>query len=400
MKLGIKLLFAVALFLLSNTLFGQTKKELQKERKSLQAEIQQTNKLLSQTRSQKKNSLQELEALNQKIGARKNLINTINKEIKFIDNSIAENNATIAKREKELTVLKENYANLILQAYKSKSTYSRIMFLFSSRDFNQAYRRFRYMQEYGGYRREQAEDIITKQEKIIGLIVRLEEEKLEKEALLGAKRKENQGLASEQNDQRQLVQNLESKESELKKNLRKKEKATRQLQKAIETIIEAELKKARESSGSKESFTLTPEAKALSNSFASNKGNLPWPVERGIITGKFGIQPHPVLKGIVIENKGVLISTETGTAARAVYKGTIQNVLVIPGNHKAIMINHGEYYTVYSNLDEIYVTQGEKVDTKQLLGKIHTNVESGAAVLNFQLWKFSNRQNPSSWLYK
>ncbi len=389
------------LLLFSMVAYGQTKEELQQERRAIQKEIQQTNELLSKTRSKKKNSLAELEALNQKISARRNLIRTMNKEISFIDASISQNKEQIASLEGELSLLKEQYAELILQAYESKSNYSRIMFLFSAENFNQAYRRFRYMQEYGSFRRHQAAQILVKQKEISQLITRLEDEKREKESLLSKKQDENRQLASEQSEQKGLVQSLESQESQLRAELKKKEKAAGKLQKAIESIIEEELRKAREGSkGSAEAFTLTPEAKALSNSFAANKGKLPWPVERGVITGNFGKQPHPVLKGIYVENKGVLISTQHGSAARAVFDGTVKNVLIIPGNHKAVMINHGEYFTIYSNLDEIYVSPGEKVNTKQLLGKIHTNVETGQAVLNFQLWKLTQTQNPNYWLYK
>jgi len=213
-------------------------------------------------------------------------------------------------------------------------------------------------------------------------------------------------LAGEKQQQKLTVNALSEKEKGLKKELRQKEKDAKSLERAIQRIIEEEIRKAREAAqannnkGSFEAFSLTPEAKALSDNFTSNKGKLPWPVERGLIVSPFGEQPHPVLPGIKIKNDGIDIATESGSIARACFEGTVSGIIVIPGAGRAVIVRHGDYLTVYSNLDEVYVTNGQTVSTKELIGTVRTDGTDGQTILQFQLWKGTTKQDPKPWLFK
>jgi septal ring factor EnvC (AmiA/AmiB activator) len=399
--------FFILLFVLVGTqLLGQNKEELQRQKKNLQEEISYTNKLINETQASKRVSLNQLNTLDQKIRIREELMQTIDREIRLIDSEIERQNAQIDSLKNELDLLRDQYAEMIRQAYRSRSSYTRLMFLLSAQDFNQAYKRLQFLKQYNDFRRRQAERLIQMEEVLEERIATLQLEREEKEALRADKAREREVLDGEKQQQRLTVDALSDKERQLKKELRQKEKDAKKLESAIQRIIEEEIRKAREAARAKdpegkfEAFAMTPEAKALSANFTSNRGKLPWPVERGIIVSPYGEQPHPVLRGITIKNDGIDIATEKGSIARACFEGTVSAVIRIPGAGRAVVLRHGEYLTVYGNLNEVYVTQGQTVATKEMIGTVRTDGTDDQTVLQFQLWKGSTKQNPEPWLFK
>lgn len=398
-------------FTASQTGFAQNKNELEEKKKELQKEISLTNKLLNETKKNKELTLDEVLKLKSKISLRVELISAIDQEIRFVNKQINRNQDVILSLQKDLEKLKQEYAKMIYYAFKNKSTYNKIMFVFSSSSFNQAYKRLKYIQQYSEYRKKQGAAIVETQRELIAKIAELEKSKQEKSSLLSLEQQEKQKLAVEQAEQETNVKKLQSKEQELRSDLNKKQEAERKLQKAIERIIEEEIRKAREAaakankgssttSESKTSFPMTPEALKLSNSFASNKGSLPWPVAEGIITDRFGQHPHPVLSGIIINNNGIDISTTKGAIARAIFDGEVSSVAIIPGGGKVVMIRHGEYLSVYSYLSEVYVNKGDKISTKQHLGTLISEPDKAKTNVHLEIWKGMTKLNPEYWIFR
>lgn len=384
--------------------FAQSKKELEKKKKQLQKEIKQTESLLKETKKNKKLSLNQLVTLNKKISVREQLIQTIQAEIRIAEKQIKANKEIITSLENDLKKLKEEYARMIYYAYKNQDAYSRTMFIFSAKDFSQAYRRLKYMQQYAHYRQKQAEMIKKTQELLNKKNADLENKKRQKQQLIDIEQKEKQLLAKEKNEQEKNLIKLQEQEKELLKKIKEKEQEQKQLQLAIQRIIEEEIKKSREIAKAEgispkiKGLTLTPEAQKLSNTFEANKGKLPWPVAEGIITGKHGEQPHPVLKGITIKNNGVDITTKKDAPVRAVFEGEVTGLATVPGFGKVVMIRHGEYLSVYSNLRDVLVKKGDKIKTKQNIGVVDTD-ENGKTEVHFEIWKGSTLMNPEFWLY-
>jgi len=423
-KFFILFLSGFLFFSLPNLLIAQSnKKELENRKNQLQKEINQANKLLEQTKKNKRLSLSQLVALNNKIAKREEMIATINSELKELSTQIEGNEKEIGKLESELSLLKKEYAQMVYIAWKNRSSYDKIMFLFSSKDFNQAYKRIRYFQQYSEYRKLQAGLIDSTKANILNRNKELGERKAAQNNLLGSKEEEKQKLTKEKSQKEVALVGLQKREKELKADLKKKQSDAGKLNAAIKKIIEQEVRKAREEAAKaaaakagpkskgkvnatpepvvKESesmkLMLTPEAEKLSNSFEANKNKLPWPVSEGAISGWFGEHDHPVLKGIKVKNNGIDISTKTGASSRAVFDGEVSGVVSIPGAGKAIIIRHGEYLTVYSNLAEVSVKRGDKVKTKQSIGSVMTD-DDGKAEIHFEIWKGSVLLNPTSWI--
>ena len=407
--------FLVLMFCIitSSTSFAQNKKDLENKKKELQKEISLTNKLLNETKKNKETTLDELVKLKSKINARQELISAIHQGIKLVNKQISETQQNITSLQTELEKLKKEYAKMIYYAYKNRSNFDKVMFIFSSSSFNQAYKRLKYIQQYSEYRKKQAEAIVKTQQELKEKIAQLEIDKQEKSALLSLEEQEKQKLAVEKAEQETTVQKLQTKEQELKSDLRKKEEAARKLQKAIEKIIEEEIRKAREAAAAAAkannkdpkntkttSFPMTPEALKLSNSFASNKGSLPWPVMEGVITDRFGQHPHPVLTGIIVNNNGIDISTTKGAIARAIFEGEVSSVAIIPGGGKVVMIRHGEYLSVYSYLSDVYVKKGDKVTTKQHLGTLVSEPDKAKTTVHLEIWKGMTKLNPEYWIFR
>lgn len=402
-KIGF-LFLLLSLLISSLNGFSQSKNELEKKKKQLKKEITLINGMLKETRKNKEHSLDELLKLKSKMSARSGLISTMNSQIKLVDKEIQENTSVIKSLENDIVQLKKEYAKMIYYAFKHKNAYDKTMFVFASKDFNQAYKRLKYIQQYSEYRKSQAQLIVKNQENLEANIATLKKTKQEKAALISLEEQEKQKLSIEKKERESVVKKLQGKEQDLRDQLRKKEQAAKKLQKAIQRIIAEEIRKAREaakkSGNTSKGFPMTPEAKKLSNSFATNKGKLPWPVEQGVITAKFGEHPHPILKGIVINNNGIDISTQKGAVARAIFSGTVSSVAIIPGEGKVVMIRHGEYLSVYSYMSEVFVNKGDKITTKQQLGVLISETGKSKTDVHLEIWKGMTKLNPQYWILR
>jgi len=408
----ITLLIVSILVSLPSVAQSDRKAELKRQRESLQKDIEYVNSLLKENKKASQYSVAQVRNLDKKISIRQQLINNINNEISFIDSSIKKKNAQIKESEAELKLLKEDYARIVQQTYKSKSGYSRLMFLLSSDNFNQAMKRLKYINQYSSYRKAQGEKIEAQSAALEESIVKLKKEKESKIALLSSKEKEKNKLQAEKGEKEAVLTDLQKKNKKLVSEIRLKQKKANKLQSEIQKIISEEIRiarakakaerKAKGTTTSKHTsnYALTAEATALSKSFKENKNKLPWPVERGVVVSKYGKHPHPTMKNITIVNHGVDIATEKGAEARAVFGGVVSSIILSKGGAKTVLVQHGNYYTVYSNLSKIYVKKGDKVKIKQKLGTIYTNARTGATVLKFQLWLDTKDQNPAYWIYK
>ncbi len=379
--------------------------KLEQDKKKVEEEIEYTNKLLEQTRETRKSSLNEVVILNKKIGQREKLISTISSEVQVVDYQLTLAQDSINLLEKDLQSLKDEYAKMIYYAYKNKNLYDRLIFIFSSEDFNQAYQRLKYFEYYNEYRHQQALLIQIKQKR---LEIKMEELALikgEKNQLLTTEQRQREQLTVEREEKNKSVQSLSKKEKELQKTLKEKEAAAKKLQNAIQEIIAEEIRLANERASKTGGvalksglFALTPEEKIISDNFLSNKAKLPWPVEKGIISSTYGEHPHPVLKNVKTRNNGIDLLTEPGSTARAIFSGVVTRVMNVPNNNNVVIIRHGEFLSVYSNLDKVSVKIGEKVSTKQQIGTVFTNSADSKTELHFELWQSKTLLNPEDWL--
>lgn len=387
------LVLAITLPLLVN---AQTRSELEKKKNNAIKEIEFTNKLIRETEKGKKESVNNLMLINSKISSRQQLINSIADEIKLIETTIDDNNLVIDLLEGDLQALRKEYARMIYFAYKNRNSYDRLMFLLAAEDFNQAYRRLKYYQQYSDYRKKQALAIKSIQTVLNSEIEKLTEAKIEKEALLAEQSEETNKLKQEKRSQNKTIENLTKQEEDLRKTLRKHEETAAQLQREIEKLI-AEEAKASSASGT---YQLTPAEKLISTNFGNNKGTLPWPVERGVIVSSYGTHPHPVLGGVTIENAGIDIATSQGAQVRSVFEGEVRRVFTLPGAQNAVIIRHGNYLSVYTHLSKTYVKKGDKVETKQVIGEVYTDNEDNKTIIHIEIWKESVKMNPAQWLAK
>lgn len=397
----------ILLIIMPVLVLGQNKKnELQTEKKEIEKEIAYTNELLKQTSRNKQSNLNSLVVLQKKINQRERLVNNIRAEINLLENEIEKTSDSVTTLGVELKKLKEEYAKMIYYAHRNRSSYDRLVFLFSSEDFNQAYRRLKYFQQYSVYRQTQARLIAETQTMLSEKETQLEAQKEEKKDLLSSAEQERDRLANERSQVNNIVQDLGKQEKQLKAELRKKRNAVAELESAIEKIIAEEIRLAAErarkeaaaTSKTGSGFALTPSELKLSENFAGNKGKLPWPTERGIISGTFGEHQHPVLPRVKVKNNGVDILTSEGEFARAVFNGEVTRVISVPNFNNVVIIRHGEYLTVYSNLDEVLVTKGQQVTTKQKIGRVYTNKSENKTEMHFEIWKAKDLMNPSHWL--
>jgi murein hydrolase activator len=408
---GFMMIF-VALFLFPSLSFSQESKEkLQKSKKQLEDEIRFTSKLLEETHRTKENSLNKVILLNKQIERRQSLIQAISGEVTQIQAQMELQQTHISSMSDELKKMKYEYARMIYYAYKNLNSYNRLLFIFSAENFNQAYRRLLYYQQYSAYRRTQAELIRTAQMNLTRKQRELEETRAQKLTLARTEESEKGQLTKEKEEKDKTVQQLSRKEKELEASLREKQKTAEKLEREIEKLIASEIRAAAERAkksdsrdakskmkSAKTEIMLTSDEQVLSTSFAANKGRLPWPAEQGVITSSFGEHPHPVLKYVKVKNNGIDISTSKGASVRTVFNGKVSRVMSFPSLNKVVIIRHGEYLTVYSNLEETSVKDGQTVTTKQLIGKIHTNPEDSKTDLHFELWLGKTTLDPQEWL--
>lgn len=398
------LLYTIFLLFLSSQLYSQstTRKQLETQRKKLKKEIQEVNQLLFATVKKEKNALEDLEELNQKIQVRDQLIKTISLESEALNKEIKTNVIELKRLSDELAKMKKDYGEMIYKSYKSKSQQSKTLFILSSESFYQAFKRLQYMKQYAAFRKKQGQGIQIKSKEVEQLKDSLLFQKQLKDTLLSAELDEKGKMQKDKKGQEKLITQIKRREGKYKRSLRKKQREEKKLTAKIDKLIKEEIAKANAKSGSKSTnaFTLTPEAKALAARFEQNKGELPWPVERGLVVRRFGKQPHPTLRGITIQSTGLHIVTQENSNAECIFNGEVFSVLTLAEGKKSVMVRHGNYITAYNNLEQVYVQKGDKVKTGQPLGKIFTDKITGKTKLVFVLFKDTQRLNPSSWIRK
>lgn len=397
----------------------QTQEELEQKKAKIQQEIQEKERMLEDVRGKEKSVGKLLSLQKEKIGLKEKLINTTAKQTKLLSNDMYINQVQINKLKKDLVILKEDYAQMIVKSYKSRSQQSRAMFLLSSENFLQAYKRLQYMKQYSSYRKMQGVEINDKTTKLADYNAKLSGQKTEKEKLLAEQEKQRADLEKEKQEQEKIANSLKKDKKQIAAEIKKKQQDYRKIDAQIQKLIRdaiaeanrkaaaakakanpktttvAETKKIEEST----KIVLTPEGQLISNNFKANKGRLPWPVEKGSITLGYGDQPHPVYKTLIIHNSGVEITTESGSNARAVFSGEVTKVIVISPLNKAVCVQHGDYFTIYQNLSTVNVSAGDKVTTKEVLGKVRTNAE-GKTILKFMISQNTTYSNPTQWLNK
>lgn len=399
MKKKLKYCFIIICLVMSilagNRSLAQTKSQLEEEKRINLEEMENSANLLKQTQDTKKENIGQIQIINRRINLRGQIIESIEKETKLLDEEINERNKLVMEMEKDLEMLKSEYAKLILFSYKNRNKYDKVIFLFSAESFNQAYKRLRYVKQFVKFRRKQSEGIRNLQGKVIYEINDLDTKKNQKLSLAEEKKSENRNLKKEINQKNNIVARLKKKEYELKAQIAEKKKINERIEKEITEIITAEAKKLKNASIYNQ---LTPEERLISNNFMENKGRLPWPTEKGVITEHFGVHPHPVLKGITIENNGVDIVTTQGAEARALFDGVVSKVIAILGANYTVIIRHGNYLTVYQNLVNVKVKKGDIIRVKQAIGTIYTDKETNITMLHIEIWKELQKQNPEEWL--
>lgn len=396
----------LALLLGITTLYAQTSSDqLKSQQRAIQKKIQNTKTLINATRSSKQLTMAEIGIIKNQISYREELIANLNYQMRKTTDQISHTAKDIEVHESNLKKLKADYAKMLRYAYKNRNTDYKLVYIFSSTSVSQSYKRMKYLQEYAAYRQKQAERIISEQDKLKAKIASLESIKKEKEMLASEKSVEKQNFLKDQNLQKQALGKIMSDEAQLKATLRKQEAKKQKLTAEIRKAIEAELAAARAKSGNTATsgFKVTPEIKLASKSFESNKGKLPWPVAKGEITGKFGKHQHDVVTTGWVENNGIDISTSKGAKVRAMFNGEVSSILVISGAGKVVMIKHGSYRTVYSNLQDVYVKKGQKVSTKDEIGRLLADGNISQA--HVEVWKINSdgsmaKQNPEYWIYK
>ncbi|MFY8182077.1 MAG: murein hydrolase activator EnvC family protein [Flavobacterium sp.] len=410
----------VTLFLVLLTSFAwsqQSQEELEQKKAKIQEEIREKEHMLQEVRGKEKSVVKLLQIQKEKIGLKEKLINTTAKQTKLLSNDMYINQLQINKLNRELVVLKDDYAEMILKSYKSRSQQSRAMFMLSSENFLQAYKRLQYMKQYSSYRKMQGIEIKDKTDKLADYNLKLSGQKTEKEKLLAEQEKQRQDLEKEKQEQEKIANSLKKNKKQITAEIKKKQQEYRKIDAQIQKLIRDAIAEANKKAAAAKAkanpktttaaetkkietstkIVLTPEGQLVSNNFKANKGRLPWPVEKGTITLGYGDQPHPVYKSLIIHNSGLEITTESGSNARAVFSGEVTKVIVISPLNKAVCVQHGDYFTIYQNLGSVNVSAGDKVSTKQVLGKVRTNAE-GKTVLKFMISQNTTYTNPSQWI--
>ena len=402
-------LFALVLMLPFAYADAQTKKQLEANKKKIENEIKSLNNQLSTTKNDKNASQKQINLLQAKIKEREKLIGNINSQMKVLDEQITVTKNNINVLVCQIDSLKSEYAKVIRMLYRQRSSLSEMVLIFNAKNFNQAYQRQKYFKNYSRHRMLKAEEILTKEQELESVSEKLKTQKEEQISLLKQEEQQRKKLASEREDNKKKLSSLEKKEKNLAAELKKKEKQAQELQKKIQKIIQDEIRKAeeaarkkREAEGKKTTtdnktqILATPEEIALSNSFAENKSKLPWPVEKGTVSKKFGENVHS--SGAKFMNNGLDIITNANEAVRSVFNGVVTKIFTAPNGCMVIIIQHGEYRSVYTNLKSVSVSEGAKVTTKQRIGVVATSSVDNKTEMNFQIWKTYDVQNPQLWL--
>lgn len=409
-----RILLYILLFFSCNLLIAQKSEQekLEEKKNQIQNEIATFKSLLQTEKTKEKSVLSQISEQKARIRLSEKLINTTAKQKRLLSDNIYLNQLEINKLNRDLKILKEDYAKMIVKSYKSRNDQSKIMFVLSSQNFLQAYKRIQYMKQYAGFRKMQGDEIQVKQIRLGVVVKKLEKDKVEKEKVLVENEQEKKILEEKKKEQEQLVKLIQKDKKKYTADIDKKQKETKEIDRQIKKIIADEIAAANKRNAansatktkttttatSSSKFELTAEGQLVSDNFKLNKGKLPWPVEKGYVQLRYGDQPHPVHSNLTVHNSGVEIATEPGSIARAVFGGEVLQVQVISANNKAVYIQHGDFITVYLNLNSVNVSKGDHVNTKQSLGKIHTD-SSGKAVIKFLVLQNTTYLNPETWLF-
>jgi septal ring factor EnvC (AmiA/AmiB activator) len=424
-----KFLVSLLFICMTSVLWSQSSQQekLEQRKAEIQKEIRDNEKLLLSVKSKEKSAMNVFMIQKNKIRLKEILINTSEKQAKYLANDMYINQMEINKLNKELAVLKEDYAKMIVKSYKSRSEQSRAMFILSSDNFLQAYKRAQYLKQYTSFRKNQGEEIKSKSVELVNYNNKLSVQKIAKQKLIAENEKEKIGLVKEKQEQEKLVNSIKKDKNKIVSDIRKKQRESKTIDKQIDRLIreaiaeanrKAALEKAKARALAKNAnaspkevaaaiakepvsssrIELTPEAKLIADNFRANRGSLPWPVEKGFISLGYGDQAHPIYNTLVIHNSGVEITTNEGASARAVFGGEVASVMVLSPVNKAVMIQHGDYFTIYQNLSSVSVNKGDKISIKQVLGRVRTNGDTGKTVIKFLLLQNTTYTNPQGWL--
>lgn len=435
-----KFLLSLIFVCMTSLMWSQESQQekLEQRKAQIQQEIRENEKLLQSVKKKEKSAVNVIVIQINKIKLKEKLINTTEKQTKLLSNDMYINQMQINKLKRELALLKEDYAKMIVKSYKSRSEESRAMFLLSSENFLQAYKRAQYMKQYTSYRKVQGEEIKSKSSELVQYNEKLDVQKTAKKKLIAENERERQALEKEKKEQEKLVNSIKKDKNKITADIKKKQKESKAIDRQIDrlireaiaeanrkaaierakakalaaanasskTLTKAEIKEeskkmereAASASVSSTKIELTPEAKIIADNFKANRGRLPFPVERGFISLGYGDQAHPVYKSLMIHNSGVEITTDQGANARAVFDGVVSSVIVLSPVNKAVMIQHGDFFTVYQNLSSVSVSKGDKVSRKQNIGRVRTSGETGKTVIKFLILQNTTYNNPASWL--
>lgn len=400
------LLFVYLVAMPGWTVYAQTgeQKALEARKERLESEIREINRLLFAERKQKGSVLDQVEALNQKINRQQQLIRVTNQQSNLLNRQINANIRHITKLREDLEALKEDYARMIRKSYENRSQQNRLLFLMSSTSFFQAFKRLQYMKQYTQYRKKQGEDIVAKTEELNALNADLTRQRKEKELLIAQNRRVKDQLSEQLRSQQGLLNTIRRNESAYTAEIDAKKREAREIEREIENLIRSAIAASNRETGntgaSSNRFALTPEATLIANNFSANKGRLIWPVEKGIKKQGYGVYADAVYPGVKHQSNGVIIATDQGARARAVFEGEVIAVLAVPGGNKGVQIKHGNFISTYYNLSELYVKKGDRVKAKDELGQIYTNRSNGLTQLKFYLYQDANRLNPEEWIYR
>lgn len=389
-------MFCLMFFIMTFTCFSQSKDDLQDKVKQLEKDIKIAENLLKETSKNKEGTINEVNLLKAQITQREALIKTYKQQISLINKEINNNKSKISSLQIELENIRKEYADLLVISYKNCNNLNNLLFIFSSEDFNQAIRRVRYIRQFNDLVKEKMNEIEDTKYQIKNKLSQNEIEKNNKQKLLDAQKKEKNSLVKDKNKLDEKIANLKKKEKSIKKDIQNKNKEADELQKKILEIIEEETQKVHEREIEAKYMNKTLVDMQLSTNFENNKGKLPWPCE-GIVTGKYGNSQHPTQSKVTINNHGIDIATSEGSLAICIFDGEVSTVFNT-GKSNVVMVRHGLYFTLYANLDKVYVKQGQKVKTGDKIGVIHTSATDNTTVLHFEVWNDKNHTNPKNWL--
>ena len=387
----------LVIVLISSSLSSQTKQDLENQKKQIQDDIKKIELKLATNSKQKKLIISNAEDINYKIKLQENLINNINSQLNLILREIDRNEKHLSNlKQRELT-LKDELSKMLLSAYKKKSNLNKLMFVFSSTSFQQAYKRIQYFKQYANFQNKTLSKIKINSNDIKNVIVVLDSQKTNKKLLIDENEEVKRDLSIEYTGLNNLIAEVNKNQKRYSAEIKQKQKLTREIDKKIQRLIEEALAKAKKKDGR---FELTEEAKLISKNFNANKGKLPSPVIKGSVVLGFGKQPHPIVKTTTIQSNGVRIRTSSDVEARTIFNGEVYSIIKSKNNTYTILIQHGDFFTVYKNLSDIYVKKGDKLKTKDSIGKIATDPLNGQTILSFSIFNKGVPQNPRFWIYK